>query len=159
MDRRQRGRELALLQAAELASVAGPHGIGGDGGGPVGDPGARGNPGLGNGPASGMKLKYPEESRRFGEEGTVILAIEIMPDGQHGEIEVVQSSGYWRLDEAALDAARRANYAAPWWTGDLLPTKHASSNPLFSSLKMRAEPECGKPTALVRFYLSTRGVT
>jgi protein TonB len=82
-----------------------------------------------------MKLKYPEESRRFGEEGTVILAIEIMPDGQHGEIEVVQSSGFWRLDEAALDAARRANYVAVLVDGRPLANKTRIIQPFVFQLK------------------------
>jgi protein TonB len=53
---------------------------------------------------------YPAASRRLGEQGRVLLDVYIQPDGRVGEIRVKQSSGYPRLDEAALDAVRRWRY-------------------------------------------------
>jgi len=51
---------------------------------------------------------YPLSSRRKGEEGTVTLSFLIYSDGTVGEILVVQSSGYPRLDKAASRSLRSA---------------------------------------------------
>ena len=53
---------------------------------------------------------YPRISRRRGEEGTTILAIEVLANGKTGHISVIQHSGYSRLDEAALKAARKTPF-------------------------------------------------
>mgnify|MGYP002783572954 CR=1 FL=1 len=53
-------------------------------------------------------LRYPTLSRRLGEEGRVLLRVRIDARGVPVELAVVDSSGHARLDEAALDAARRA---------------------------------------------------
>lgn len=50
---------------------------------------------------------YPTLSRRLGEEGRVMLRVLVRADGTPAEITVHASSGYARLDEAALDAVRR----------------------------------------------------
>ena len=50
--------------------------------------------------------RYPIESRRRREQGTVELHVTVAPDGTVRAIEVGQSSGFSRLDEAALDAVR-----------------------------------------------------
>lgn len=50
---------------------------------------------------------YPFSSRKLGEEGTVLLAVEISPDGGVNSLSIRNSSGYSRLDEAALKAVRR----------------------------------------------------
>ena len=55
--------------------------------------------------------EYPLNSRRRGEEGTVVLSIVVRTDGSAGEIKLIQSSGYRRLDTAMLNAARTARYA------------------------------------------------
>jgi protein TonB len=68
------------------------------------------------GPTVGARLvgvskpKYPTLSRRSGEEGTVLLSVEIHPDGTHGAIRMVRSSGHWRLDQAAARALERATF-------------------------------------------------
>jgi protein TonB len=49
---------------------------------------------------------YPEMSRRLGEEGTVELAIGVLHDGSVSALAIGRSSGYPRLDAAALTAAR-----------------------------------------------------
>jgi len=54
---------------------------------------------------------YPAESRRWGEEGRVLLRVRVRPDGQPDEILLQQSSGHRRLDRAALDAVRRWRFA------------------------------------------------
>lgn len=66
---------------------------------------------------------YPNLSRRFGEQGRVLLDVYILPDGSVGDIRLNTSSGFQRLDEAALAAvrhwrfvpARRGNEAIPYW--------------------------------------------
>jgi protein TonB len=50
--------------------------------------------------------RYPIESRRRREQGTVELHVTVAPDGTVRAIEIGQSSGFSRLDEAALDAVR-----------------------------------------------------
>lgn len=54
----------------------------------------------------GRPPAYPYESRRRHEEGTVVLAVTLAPDGRPAAIEVHQSSGFDRLDRAARDAVR-----------------------------------------------------
>ena len=50
---------------------------------------------------------YPLESRRNMEEGTVTLALLVGTDGRVVEISVAGSSGFARLDKAALEAVRK----------------------------------------------------
>ena len=50
------------------------------------------------------KPDYPRYSRRRNEEGTVVLSVEIGANGECGKIEIVSSSGYSRLDRAAVQA-------------------------------------------------------
>ena len=66
---------------------------------------------------------YPSLSRRFGEEGRVLLDVYILADGRVGEITLNRSSGFARLDHAALETvrnwrympARRGGEAIPFW--------------------------------------------
>ena len=51
--------------------------------------------------------KIPVESRRRKEQGTVFLSVLIGTDGSVQDISVWRSSGFARLDKAALDAVRR----------------------------------------------------
>ena len=55
---------------------------------------------------------YPRISRRRGEEGTVTLSIEVFANGKAGNVSVIQSSGYRRLDEAAIKAARATTFTS-----------------------------------------------
>ena len=57
-------------------------------------------------PAPEGILVYPELSRRLQEEGTVELRFEVLQSGAVQSLTVARSSGYERLDEAALTAAR-----------------------------------------------------
>lgn len=49
---------------------------------------------------------YPPMSRRRGEQGKVLVLVEVTPGGLAGEVSLRESSGYPRLDEAALKAVR-----------------------------------------------------
>ncbi len=50
---------------------------------------------------------YPAASIRFGEEGTVTVEVRVGPDGRVLESRLQRSSGFPRLDAAALEEARR----------------------------------------------------
>ncbi|MBN2321053.1 MAG: TonB family protein [Acidobacteria bacterium] len=54
------------------------------------------------------KPTYPRYSRLHKEEGITVLSVEILPDGKLGNVEIVHSSGYRRLDEAAVKGMRKA---------------------------------------------------
>jgi len=51
--------------------------------------------------------RYPSASRRAHEEGTVMLKVLVAPDGRAQDLMVATSSGFARLDDAALDTVRR----------------------------------------------------
>ncbi|WP_343820192.1 energy transducer TonB [Castellaniella daejeonensis] len=53
---------------------------------------------------------YPRISQRRGEQGRVVLRVLISPLGQVASVSVRTSSGYTRLDEAAVDAMRHARF-------------------------------------------------
>jgi len=55
--------------------------------------------------------RYPYESRRRHEQGTVTLKVLVSPDGQVEKLKIDGSSGYRRLDSAAMDAVRRWKFA------------------------------------------------
>lgn len=50
---------------------------------------------------------YPPAARKSGQEGTVVLRIEILATGRPGEISIATSSGYPALDEAAVASIRK----------------------------------------------------
>lgn len=53
---------------------------------------------------------YPSQSRRLGEEGRVVLRVLINAQGTSERIEIEQSSGFARLDEAGREAVARARF-------------------------------------------------
>ena len=56
---------------------------------------------------AGKPPRYPIESRRKREQGTVVLTLTLGIDGAVDSIAISQSSGFARLDEAARDAVRK----------------------------------------------------
>lgn len=50
---------------------------------------------------------YPPASRRAGEAGTVTLAAYVLETGKVGEIKIVKSSGFEKLDQAAVQEVQR----------------------------------------------------
>jgi protein TonB len=50
--------------------------------------------------------RYPFDSRRQHEQGTVILSVLLSVDGRVADVSIARSSGFPRLDDAALDAVR-----------------------------------------------------
>jgi len=53
---------------------------------------------------------YPVWSRKRGEEGRVVIQVEISAEGQVLKVQVADSSSYARLDRAALEAVRKAAF-------------------------------------------------
>lgn len=56
------------------------------------------------------KPPYPALSKRMGEQGKVVVRTLIGTDGRAQEVQLHQSSGFERLDQAALKAAREWRY-------------------------------------------------
>ena len=50
---------------------------------------------------------YPSQEIRLGHTGTVTLAVQVLENGRIGEVRVEQSSGFPKLDEAAVRQAAR----------------------------------------------------
>jgi TonB family C-terminal domain len=53
---------------------------------------------------------YPRLSRRLGEQGEVHLRVLVDPQGRPQRVELESSSGFARLDRAALDVVQRWNF-------------------------------------------------
>ena len=51
---------------------------------------------------------FPAQSRRLGEEGEVVLKVLVDVEGRPAQVLVVRSSGYARLDDAAVQAMKAA---------------------------------------------------
>jgi len=66
---------------------------------------------LGTRMISGRPPRYPVESRRSDEQGTVVLALTVGTDGGVASIAIQRSSGFARLDEAARSAVRTWRWA------------------------------------------------
>ena len=56
------------------------------------------------------KPPYPPLSKRLGEQGQVLVRVLIGADGVAQQAEIKQSSGFERLDQAALAATMRWRY-------------------------------------------------
>jgi TonB family protein len=100
--------------AAGVGNPAGPAGGGagrtGDGGG-LAYSGRPGSPDGVRGRRGGLaRPVYPDESRRRGEQGTVVLAVEVRPDGTVGDVRVANDPGYPRLVAAAVAQVKREHF-------------------------------------------------
>jgi protein TonB len=51
--------------------------------------------------------EYPPSSRRAGEAGTVTLQVFVLDSGRVGEVKIAKSSGFPKLDEAAVKEVQR----------------------------------------------------
>ncbi|HEY5801444.1 MAG TPA: TonB family protein [Burkholderiaceae bacterium] len=68
---------------------------------------------------------YPAMSRRLGEQGTVMLRVLVSDQGRPEKVDVLQSSGSVRLDEAARQAVLRAQFK-PYSDGGINLAMYAS---------------------------------
>jgi TonB family protein len=57
-----------------------------------------------------VQIAYPAISRRLAEQGAVIVSYTVQADGRITDLRVVRSSGFERLDTAAMDAAATMHY-------------------------------------------------
>jgi protein TonB len=53
-------------------------------------------------------MNYPEEARRRGLEGSLVLSVDVLADGSIEHVRIMRSSGYDLLDEAAVRIVRLA---------------------------------------------------
>jgi periplasmic protein TonB len=57
---------------------------------------------------SDMVPSYPPTSKRLGEQGRVLLLVHVMRNGKAAEVQLAHSSGFERLDQAAIVHVQRA---------------------------------------------------
>ena len=76
---------------------------------------------------------YPRASLRRHEEGKVVLELLVRADGTVGEVRVKESSGYQRLDQAALKAVRNWRYVPARQGGEVIDFWY--QQPLLFSLR------------------------
>lgn len=63
--------------------------------------------------ATSREPEYPPVSRRLGEQGTVVLEVMVDASGRAVEAKIVQSSGFARLDDAAVAGVKERYRFAP----------------------------------------------
>jgi len=68
---------------------------------------------------SNPKPTYPVASRRLGESGVVHLRVHVSADGAADKVEIKNSSGFTRLDEAARETVTRWHF---------VPARHGATN-------------------------------
>ncbi len=66
-------------------------------------------------------LEYPRQSRRNGEQGRVVVRVYIDETGTPGVVEIDQSCGHPRLDDAAIAAVRKARFKPYFEAGRAIP--------------------------------------
>ena len=85
-----------------------------------------------------MRPPYPRRAREMGWEGTVVLRVEVKPDGTVGVVSVYRTSGYLTLDDAALIAVKRWRFAPP--TDGAFSFSTVVDVPVRFDLKEQADP-------------------
>lgn len=75
----------------------------------------------GAGSSQAPRRRYPPAAMRSGDQGTVLVRVEVGADGVPTSVEVAQRSGSRDLDRAAVNAVRQwrfqprsARWAEPW---------------------------------------------
>ena len=61
--------------------------------------------------------RYPIEARRLGQQGLVVLVVQVDRAGRPTSVELKQRSGFPLLDESALTAVRRWTFRPAWIGG------------------------------------------
>ena len=67
---------------------------------------------------------YPQLSRKLREQGTVVLELTVLANGKVADVIVQQSSGYPRLDKAALLAVQHWRYQPAQRAGKALDYRY-----------------------------------
>ena len=60
---------------------------------------------------AGRRPDYPQQARRAGQEGTVVIRVLVSTDGSAAETAVLVSSGYSLLDEAAVRGVKKWRFS------------------------------------------------
>jgi protein TonB len=96
----------------QAGDVAGGIGSSGDDPGNGTGEASDGSPGVASGIGTSRLPApvYPRESRLRGEQGTVVLEVDVDADGTPAAVRVVEDAGYPRLAAAAVEAARKARF-------------------------------------------------
>jgi protein TonB len=63
------------------------------------------------------QISYPALSRRLNETGTVVVRVFVDAEGMPRDVRVAESSGFARLDDAAVDGVRKARFKPPTENG------------------------------------------
>jgi len=63
-------------------------------------------PQYSGGGLSNVAPRYPYLARRRGQEGRVVLRVQVTADGEAAAVQLRQSSGYRLLDKAAVEAVK-----------------------------------------------------
>ena len=71
-----------------------------------------------------IRPDYPRAARQRGEQGDVVLEIDVAADGSVASVSVATSSGFIDLDAAALKAVKAARFS-PATSGDRAVASHA----------------------------------
>ena len=82
-------------------------------------------------------LVYPALSRMKGEEGKVVVQFTVDEEGRAGDVSVAVSSGYARLDAAAVKAVARARFSPA--VKNSRPCLSRAAIPLFFKLRKSEE--------------------
>lgn len=121
----------APTSAAPRPLVTTARGSGQNGRGATGDEGVaaastlEGAPGTPAG-VEGARLPapvYPRESRLRGEEGTVVVEVDVGADGVPTEVRVIDDAGFPRLAGAAIDAVKTARFRPATRDGTPIPSR------------------------------------
>ena len=77
--------------------------------------------------------EYPHSAKRAGQEGRVLLRVQILADGSAGSVSVAKTSGFEALDEAALAAVRKWKFVPAKRDGN--PVESVVNVPINFNLK------------------------
>ncbi len=67
--------------------------------------------------------RYPRDARRLGEQGTVLLSVQVDRDGRPTRIDIERSSGSRRLDRAAREAVQQWRFRPVQVDGVAVPAR------------------------------------
>ncbi|WP_110955076.1 energy transducer TonB [Anaerosinus massiliensis] len=59
---------------------------------------------------SHVEPTYPDQAKQAGQEGTVVLQVQVLENGSTGNVVIYQSSGWRLLDDAAIEAVEQWSF-------------------------------------------------
>jgi TonB family protein len=103
-----------------------------------------------------LRIPYPEQDERDGNEGVVRIRMMVSETGQPDDIEVLKSSGHYRLDQAAIDALKFCEYRPARVAGRAI--SRSLQMDLAFALKKTTPPNSACPLNSPRFVAQSGGV-